>query len=742
MLSKGTIVAGYELRQPLGPRSRSGVVYEAIDVAGSRRVAVKVLDADLTDDDRFRDRFREEVIKQGSLRHAHVVPVYEAGESQHGLFVAMAKVDGLSLLAPIAAGELDAAASLEILEGMAEALDAAHQQGLVHRNVKPENILLATDRTGAGRHPLLADFGSSRPLDGRMLGKVRGRGREYNYISPEQARGEGDTARSDVYALGVVLFEMLVGHVPYARDSPKAVLYAHLYRPVPVVSERNRNLSEEIDAVIQRAMAKDPTDRYATGGELTAAAREALGRDGARVVASASRDRPESPRAPQERNGTSSRAERSARPTPVGAVAAAVGGARPAAADAPPAPAVRPSRSPLPVAAATAPPTEAAPRETRAARTETPTAPKRTAAAAPAAGPIPASPRARQAPEPAVPAHTGTVPRRQVASVTTETTQTSDKRALGGVRRGGLVALLALLALAGAALASTLLDGSAEVGAPPPSPRAERGGQIALTVPGQWQRLASAPRVPGLRIADPIAVAPPGGRGAALVAGRIEPSGAVLLPAPLLRRLADPPANDDTVALGELQAYRYAGLAPRGFDGRINVYSVPTTAGIASVACVSPARAEEFLAACERVASTLELDRGKPVPLGPDRRYAARLDRAIGKLNRARAADRARLQGARTPAGQARTAGGLAAAYREAATSLARGAVLNPAEQQANRQIVAALRNTQAAYTRMAAGARAADRGRYNAARAAVVRGEAEVQRGVKSLEPLGYLLT
>ena len=115
MLSKGTIVAGYELLQPLAPRSRSGIVYEAIDVAGSRRVAVKVLDSDLSDDDRFRDRFREEVIKQGSLKHDHVLAVYEAGESQHGLFVAMAKVDGSSLRGLVTARELDAAAGLDLL---------------------------------------------------------------------------------------------------------------------------------------------------------------------------------------------------------------------------------------------------------------------------------------------------------------------------------------------------------------------------------------------------------------------------------------------------------------------------------------------------------------------------------------------------------------------------------------------------------------------------------------------------
>ena len=718
MLSKGTIVAGYELLEALGPRSRSGVVYEAIDVAGGRRVAVKVIDSDLSDDDGFRERFRDEVIKQGSLNHAHVVPVYEAGESQRGLFVAMAKVEGPSLRDLLSSGQLEPQAALDILDAVAEALDAAHGQGLVHRNVKPENILVSP-----GASAVLGDFGSARPLDGRMLVKAGSRGGEHNYISPEQARGDPATARSDIYALGAVLFEALVGSEPFQRGSDKAVIYAHLYRPVPVASERNRRLPEEIDPVVQRAMAKDPDDRYDTAGDLVAAARAALGHDP--VAPQADRPRTGEP----DGNGAHPVAERARSALPAAAaVAAPAGGTRAEIADAP---AARPPHAPLSPEVATAPPTEG---PAHSAPATTGASPGGRTAAPPSARP--SAPRVRRAPGPAAPVQPDPARARRIATVTTET---SDRRVLGA-RRGVLIGLLVLLAIAGAAGASAVLGRSEE--APPPPPRAEAGGRLGVTVPGPWRRLAEVPTVPGLRLAGAIAIAPPGSNGAALVTGTSQPSGPVLLPAAFMRRLAESPANDDTVALGTFQAYRYADLRPRGFDGRMNIYSVPTTAGVASVACLAPANVDGFLAECERVASTLELSEGEPVPLGPDRRYAARLDRAIGRLNRARAANRARLQGARTPAGQAQTAGRLAAAYREAATTLARGRSLNPAEQQANGQIVTALRTTQAAYTRMAAGARAGDRGRYNAARAAVVRGEAAVQSGVESLEPLGYLLT
>ena len=722
MLTDGTIVAGYELLQPLAPRSRSGVVYEAVDRAGRRRVAVKVIDSDLSDDDGFRMRFRDEVIKQGSLNHVHVLSVYEAGESQHGLFVAMAKVEGPSLRDLLASQELEPAAGLDILEAVAEALDAAHRQGLVHRNLKPENILVPPDGDA-----VLGDFGSARPLDGRMLVKGGSRGGEHNYISPEQARGEPATERSDLYALGAVLFETLAGSEPYQRGSAKAVVYAHLYRPVPVASERDPRLPEEIDVVLQRAMAKEPDDRYASASELVAAARAALGHGPVAPPID-----PPRTRGGADRNGTRSAAEnaRSER-TGAAAVATAVGGARPDVGDAPLA---RPSHPPLSPEAATAPPTEGppSPASVRPASPVTKTT-----------GPAPSSTRPtapRRGPGSAAPTHAERPRGRRIAAVTTETAETSDRRLLGW-RRGVLIGLLALLVIAGAAGASAILGRSRDE-APPPPPRAESGGRLGVTVPGLWRRLAEAPAVPGLRLADAIALGPPGSTGAALVAGTAEPSGSLLLPATLLRRLADRPQNDDTVALGTFQAYRYANLTPRGFDGRLNIYAVPTTAGVASVACVAPASVDGFLDECERVASTLELSEGEPVPLGPDRRYAARLDRAIARLNRIRGAGRSRLQGARTPAGQARTATALAAAYRRAATSLARGRSLNPAEQRANGRIVSALRTTQAAYTRMAAAARAADRGRYNAARAAVVRGEAAVQRGVEALEPLGYLLT
>ena len=695
MLSSGTTVAGYEVVRPLGPPSRSGRVYEAIDADANPRLALKVLDNDLTDDDEFRSRFRAEVISQGSLNHPNIVPVYEAGQAQQGLFVAMAKVDGPSLRQLLSETALEPSAALSLLAPVGEALDAAHGAGLVHRNVKPENVLVERDGD-AGDHAFLADFGSARPPDGHALIRSGGSAGALNYISPEQAEGGEATARSDVYSLGATLFEALTGSPPYRRDSAKAVLYAHLYRPVPLPSERDRRLPEAIDAVIARAMAKRPEDRYESGGALMAAAADALGTEGQRrrsagaVVAPPPREAP-APK-PDSGNGAGQTLQPAAPPGGAGS------------------PRV----------------TERAPATAVAASTATPPPPPSPTRAPERQAPRPERLRER---EPVV----AEDPPRRIVSVTTET---GERRR--GPARGLLIGVVGLVVLAAAGAALAFVAPSRES---PPQPRVESAGIVGLTAPGDWQRQAAPPRIPGFKVRDPVALAPPGGSGAGLVAGRVQATAPVLLPAAFQRRLADPPQNDDTVALGQVQAYRYAGLAPRGFDGRMNVYAVPTSEGVATVACYAPLDAQEFLAQCERVASTLRLTGARPIPLGPDRRYAARLDQAIGRLNAARAAGGRRLQGARTPAGQARTAAGLSAAYRRAALSLA-GAPLNTTEDAANLRIVAALRTTQAAYARMASGARANDRGRYNAARAAVTRGEAAVQQAVEALEPLGYLLT
>jgi serine/threonine-protein kinase len=249
-----------------------GEVYEATQLGLGRRVALKVVRTDLGPDQGFRERFRREGQLQATLEHPHVVTVYEAGEIDDGLFLAMRLVDGVTLKQLIVDGELDAERTLGILAPVAGALDAAHASGLVHRDVKPQNILVSE-----ADHAFLADFGLTRGPDqsavtrsGQVVGTI-------DYIAPEQVRGEPAGTASDIYAFSGVLYECLTGSVPYARPSDAAVLYAHLNDEPPSVHAVRGDLPAGIDAVLARGMAKEPDERPASAGELVEEAAAAVG---------------------------------------------------------------------------------------------------------------------------------------------------------------------------------------------------------------------------------------------------------------------------------------------------------------------------------------------------------------------------------------------------------------------------------------------------------------------------------
>ena len=271
MLSPGTIVSGYRVDGVLG-EGGMGIVYRATQLSLSRTVALKILATELSQDTAFRERFRREGLLQAAIDHEHIVTVYEAGDTEHGLFLAMRLIRGPTLKDMILSGELDPARTLRILAQVAGALDTAHDVGLTHRDIKPQNILI-----GANDHAYLADFGLTQASDevsltetGQFIGTI-------DYVAPEQVQGQGTSARSDVYSLTAVLYEALTGHVPFARQNEAAVLYAHISEPPPRATERRGDLPQEIDAVIARGMAKAPGDRYASAGELIQEARAAFG---------------------------------------------------------------------------------------------------------------------------------------------------------------------------------------------------------------------------------------------------------------------------------------------------------------------------------------------------------------------------------------------------------------------------------------------------------------------------------
>jgi serine/threonine-protein kinase len=275
-LVTGTAIAGYRIEAVLGSGSM-GTVYSALDVALERRVALKVLTPELARDERFRERFLRESKLAASLEHPHIVPIHSAGEADGLLYLAMRYIDGQDLAALLRnLGRLDPERTLAILDQVAAALDVAHARGLVHRDVKPANIMLTRHGDGDD-YAYLCDFGlakhtstvSSLTGSRAIVGTV-------DYLAPEQIEGRPVDGRADVYALGCVLYECLTGVSPYDRGNELASLLAHVNDPAPVLSERRADLPPVLDTVVATALAKDREQRYATGGALVEAVRAAL----------------------------------------------------------------------------------------------------------------------------------------------------------------------------------------------------------------------------------------------------------------------------------------------------------------------------------------------------------------------------------------------------------------------------------------------------------------------------------
>jgi serine/threonine-protein kinase len=273
----GAELAGYRIDRLL-ERGGMSVVYLAEDRRLKRKVALKLLSSALANDESFRVRFLEESELAASIDHPNIVPIYEAGEAEDHLFIAMRYVEGSDLKQRLRDGPLEPEQAIDLLSQVAGALDAAHDRGLVHRDVKPSNVLIAP---GAGHegadHAYLADFGLTKRFseqgaaeDGHLMGTI-------DYVAPEQIAGDQIDGRVDVYSLGCLLYECLAGEPPFRHDRDIAVLYAHLEEDPPAVTERRPELPAGIDAVVRTALAKAPDDRYGTCRELVDAARLALG---------------------------------------------------------------------------------------------------------------------------------------------------------------------------------------------------------------------------------------------------------------------------------------------------------------------------------------------------------------------------------------------------------------------------------------------------------------------------------
>jgi ABC-type branched-subunit amino acid transport system substrate-binding protein len=262
----GESFAGYRIEGEVG-RGGMGVVYRATDTRLDRPVALKLIAPERAEDPRFRERFLRESRLAASLDHGNVLPIYEAGEHDGQLFLAMRFVQGSDLKAVLRERRtLPVEQTLSILGRVADALDAALAKGLVHRDVKPANVLL--DERG---HPYLSDFGLTREAGGAstQTGHLVG---TLDYLAPEQIRGEEIDGRTDEYALACVLYECLAGTPPFARATEAEVLWAHMQEDPPSLRGH-----EALDPVLARGLAKDKAERYATCGELLAAAHSVVG---------------------------------------------------------------------------------------------------------------------------------------------------------------------------------------------------------------------------------------------------------------------------------------------------------------------------------------------------------------------------------------------------------------------------------------------------------------------------------
>lgn len=275
-LRTGDLFAGHRIEAVAG-RGGMGVVYRAVALDLDRQVALKLIAPSLSGDPAFRERFIRETRVAASLDHPNVIPVFAAGEEHGRLFFSMRYVDGDDLRTLIRReGRLDPPRAAAIVAQIGAALDGAHAHGVVHRDVKPANVLLTPGPPHG--HAYLTDFGLTKRLhsaaaETRPGGWVGTLG----YVSPEQIRGERVDARADVYALGCVLFHTLTGTTPYARESDEATLWAHLHEPPPALSPRVPDVPRAFEAVIARAMAKAPAERFASAGDLGRAALAAAG---------------------------------------------------------------------------------------------------------------------------------------------------------------------------------------------------------------------------------------------------------------------------------------------------------------------------------------------------------------------------------------------------------------------------------------------------------------------------------
>jgi Protein kinase domain len=659
VLDAGTIVAGYRVDGVLG-QGGMAVVYRATQLSLNRTVALKLLAGELSDDPSFRERFRREGQLQAALDHMHIVPVYEAGETEFGLFLAMRLITGSTLKELILTNALTPRRTLRILAQVAQALDSAHDAGLIHRDVKPQNILI-----GQGDQVYLADFGLIKSHDeaaltspGQFMGTI-------DYVAPEQIQGEPASAASDCYALTAVMYECLSGRVPFPHDAEAAVLHDHIVTPPPRLSEVRPDLSPALDDVIAAGMAKNPALRPPASELIKAAARA--------VSSSADPSSADSEVAPP------------GQPTRISGIAGDGLAGDPTWQ-------LTRGHGQTTAAAATAATTGG---ETRISREED-------------SGPALTAPA-------------------------------SETREPVGARRAasGWLAGLVLIALAAAAVAGYLV-GHPDRAQAVSFANSAAGGALQVSFPSGWHTGADTAVIPGLRLQSAVGLTD--GDGASFLAGTVTSvNGAALLPAALQSRIRGGRSAADTVLLGSLRVRRYAGLAVRGAPGPVTLYVLPTSSGVATLACVIGRNPRASAATqCAQIAATLRLHGTRALSLAPSPAYARAVGGALQTLRTATQGPTHALSAAHTRKAQATASSGLSAAYAAATHTL--GALAAPPQAAGSqRQIVSALGRLRDGYSAAAAAARSGSANAYRAATRDITRSSGALRRGLDGFRQAGY---
>ncbi len=262
VVATGQNLGNYRVIEQIG-RGGMATVYRAFQPALSREVAIKVLPGFFAEDASFVERFRREAIAVANLRHPNILAVYDYGEQDDTAYIVTELAEG-GTLADLLGAPLSVARAVALLRPVAAALDHAHTAGVIHRDVKPSNVLLRKDGT-----PVLSDFGLARIFDHSQRLTATGMAvGTPEYMAPEQAKENDVGPACDVYALAVVLYEMLTGSVPYSAETPLAVILAHMHNPLPLPREKNPSIGEPVQNVLLKGLAKRPEDRYTSAGAL------------------------------------------------------------------------------------------------------------------------------------------------------------------------------------------------------------------------------------------------------------------------------------------------------------------------------------------------------------------------------------------------------------------------------------------------------------------------------------------